>query len=253
MGATETFVFTVDASTMATLGSITLDGTIDVTDQSTAQMSSDNDATLVDTWDVIGAVAAVRTVDAVDAQVAQGGTGYPVSVTVENTGLAGYSISTATLSFTGTADRTSEYTVMPDPGNPMNIAAGATETLNFTADVALMATIEGITIDAGVTGMTTVSAAPVDDADADVTDMWIVVTCNAPNCGDCNGDTMLTILDALLAAQHSAGLTTLMGTAFSNCNVIGALEPDPGATVTILDALTLAQAAAGLPVTLTCC
>ena len=64
---------------------------------------------------------------------------------------------------------------------------------------------------------------------------------------------MVTILDALVAAQNAASLVALSGAAFSNCNVIGLLEPDPGAVVDILDSLTLAQFAAGLPVTLMCC
>ena len=63
----------------------------------------------------------------------------------------------------------------------------------------------------------------------------------------------VSILDALVAAQHSAGLIVLTGVDFSNCNVFGALEPDPTADVSILDALNLAQSAAGLSVMLICC
>ena len=63
----------------------------------------------------------------------------------------------------------------------------------------------------------------------------------------------MTILDALVAAQHAGGLVTLTGVDFTNCNVLGLVEPDPGAVVDILDALRLAQFAAGLPVMLMCC
>ena len=66
-------------------------------------------------------------------------------------------------------------------------------------------------------------------------------------------DLVVTILDALVAAQHAAGLITLTGIDFTNCNVFGLLEPDPAAVVDIIDALSLAQFAAGLPAVLTCC
>jgi hypothetical protein len=78
-------------------------------------------------------------------------------------------------------------------------------------------------------------------------------SCPLTLCGDCNQDGQVTILDALGAAQSSAGIITLGPVQFSNCNVTGLLEPDPSATVDILDALTIAQVAAGLGVSLTCC
>ena len=59
--------------------------------------------------------------------------------------------------------------------------------------------------------------------------------------------------DALLAAQQAAFLVTLTATGFSNCNVSGAVEPDPAASVNILDALIIAQIAAGLAPTFACC
>jgi hypothetical protein len=77
--------------------------------------------------------------------------------------------------------------------------------------------------------------------------------CPVSLCGDCNADGSISILDALRAAQANVGLTTLTPEQFSNCNVTGAVEPDPGAAVTILDALAIAQSAAGLGVVLTCC
>jgi hypothetical protein len=252
-GGTEVLAMMVDVSPMATLGTITLDGTIDVVDQVTMAPSTATGAAMTDTWDVVGAVAEVRTVDTPVTTVSQGGTGYPVTVDVENIGLNPVRLSALTLTFTGSADRTPEYLVTPDPANPAVIAPATTESFAFSVDVDPAATIETITLDAGFAGTDDVSGAPVNDADSDVTDSWDVVPCAASLCGDCNGDMTLSILDALLAAQHAAAIVTLTGTQFSNCNVIGLLEPAPGAVVDILDALTLAQAAAGLPVTLTCC
>jgi hypothetical protein len=49
--------------------------------------------------------------------------------------------------------------------------------------------------------------------------------------GDCNQDGMVNILDALFASQGDVGLVSLNATQFSNCNVTGALEPNPGAVV----------------------
>lgn len=71
-------------------------------------------------------------------------------------------------------------------------------------------------------------------------------------CGDCDGNGMINILDALLAAKYDTMLATLTPQAFSACNVQGALEPDPGADVTILDALWIAQHVIGLR-GLSCC
>jgi hypothetical protein len=192
-------------------------------------------------------------VDTAATTVILGQTGVPVTVDVENlTGSLVDSL-TATLSFTGTADRTSEYTVTPDPANPTSVAAGATETLLFHVDVSPGATEEIITLDADAAGFDTGAAVAVQVTGADVTDTWEVLGCQAPSCGDCSGDLTVSILDALFAAQHAAGLITLTGTDFSNCNVTGTFEPDPTAAISILDALTLAQFAAGLLPALTCC
>ena len=65
-------------------------------------------------------------------------------------------------------------------------------------------------------------------------------------CADCDGTMTVTILDALVAAQHSAGLIVLTGTQFVSCDV------DLTSSVTILDALVIAQVAAGLPAALMC-
>ena len=198
-------------------------------------------------------MALVRTVDAPDATVAAGSTAHPVSVSVENAGMNTLDVTTVDLSFTGSADRTAEYTVSPAPTNPIAIASGATEVFDFLVDVSPAATLELVTLDAEFHGIDQVTMAMADDLDSDLTDTWDVLGCIAPMCGDCNGDMTLSILDALVAAQNAAALIVLTGVDFTNCNVIGTLEPAPGAAVDILDALTLAQAAAGLPISLVCC
>jgi hypothetical protein len=79
-------------------------------------------------------------------------------------------------------------------------------------------------------------------------------TCPPPAlCGDCNLDTLFTILDALTAAQIAAGLVTPSADQFHRCNVQGLVAPSVGAVVDVLDSLALAQNAVGLPVTLHCC
>ena len=68
-----------------------------------------------------------------------------------------------------------------------------------------------------------ISAMLVFDAHADQTDTWNLAPCAVPVCGDCTGDGVVSILDALAAAQHSAGLSVLVGPRFTACNVFGAL------------------------------
>jgi hypothetical protein len=252
-GATETFIFDVDVGALATLGTITVDGVIEVIDPTTMVTARDAGADTPDSWGVVSAAAAVRVVDAVPMTVSQGSAGHPVSVTVESLGLNPIIPLGVALSFTGTADRTLEYSVAADPGNPTFLAAGATETWRFTVDVSPMATVETITIDASFGGLDAVQGTVLIDQGADVTDTWDLATCAVSLCGDCNQDGVVSILDALVGAQHAAGLVVLAGMPFTACNVIGLLEPDPGALVDILDALTIAQSAAGLPATLTCC
>jgi hypothetical protein len=65
-------------------------------------------------------------------------------------------------------------------------------------------------------------------------------------CGDCNLDAAVTILDALVAAQISAGLLVPTQAQQGCCDV------DSSMNIAIIDALLIAQDAAGLVVTLMC-
>jgi hypothetical protein len=68
-------------------------------------------------------------------------------------------------------------------------------------------------------------------------------------CGDCDLDGDVDVLDALDAARHGIGLTTLVGAAFDNCDV----QPDHGnGEVNVLDALPIAQFSVGIRPALLC-
>lgn len=136
------------------------------------------------------------------AVVAQGDQ-VTVQVTVDNPGGNTANLSGTTLSFTGTVDRGSEYTVTPDGGNPTSIAGGSSEVLTFTVDVALAASLETILIDADVTGTDAVSGASIADSGATTTATWtVVMSAGVP------GTSPLT--RALLALFMVAGILILL-------------------------------------------
>lgn len=93
---------------------------------------------------------------------------------------------------------------------------------------------------------------PIQPMNAGSADVFITIIDDSLLCGDCNGDGVVSILDALIAAQHAAGLYTITGDDFTRCNVTGLLEPDPAAVVDILDALFIARYSAGFPTSLVC-
>jgi hypothetical protein len=251
-----TLSFVVDVDSLATEETITVNGTIDATLATSGTPVTGNGADTPDQWDVVGARPEVRLVDAVATQVPQGASGEPVHLTVENVGLTDWVPGAIALSFVGTADHSSEYTVTADPANPTLVAAGATEILTALVDVSPTATAGVITIDvAQLDGSDVVTGRTQGDTGADVTDTWEVLSCSILLCGDCDLNGTLSILDALLAARVDAGLELsppVGSQQFNHCNVSGVPFPDPGAIITILDALELARAAAGL-ITVTCC
>lgn len=190
----------------------------------------------------------VDVVDTAPTTVMQGQTGILVTMSVSNPGGVDADNLTGTLTFTGVADRTAEYTVTPDPGNPTTIGPGGLETLQFTVDVSPAATMETITLDGSADAIDSLGGGPINDTGANTTDSWDVVRwCVAPVCGDCSGDNVVDILDALLAAQHAALLVTLTGPQLDACDVDSSLAVD------ILDGLMIAQYSALLPITLSCC
>ena len=70
----------------------------------------------------------------------------------------------------------------------------------------------------------------------------------AQQCGDCDGDGVVTVLDALAAMGHEAGLLPVLGMNFVRCNVDGPPGGDgrAGAIVDAVDALVIAMRSASI-------
>ena len=104
--------------------------------------------------------------------VTQGQTGITVSMSVQNLGSNPITNLQGILSFTGLADRTSEYTVTPSASNPTTLPGNATVTLTYLVDVSPAASLETITIDGTVSGE--VNGTPVSASGAQSPDSWTV-------------------------------------------------------------------------------
>jgi hypothetical protein len=141
-------------------------------------------------------------------------------------------------------------TVMPGISLPLATPVSLLFVYDFTATASGAAppSTYDVTVTNLVTGGTVVTPGGVPSGSAVVD-----VRCPVTSCGDCNGDGIINIVDALFAAQHAVSIIVLTGVDFSNCNVVGLTEPDPGAVVDVIDALNVAQVSAGLPVMLACC
>lgn len=107
--------------------------------------------------------------------VSRGETGILVEMTVHNAGTQRAVINNVGLRFTGSADRTSEYNVIPDAGNPTVIDPGDSEVFRFLVDVALNATVEHIEIGGFVEGEDYYSGNPISDYTVDSPDSWDVL------------------------------------------------------------------------------
>ena len=111
-----------------------------------------------------------------------------------------------------------------------------------STDFPLVNPFQGMLAGAGLAG-----------ARSDVFVTKLRLSCPGLDCGDCNLDGSVDVIDSLRAAQHSVGLVTLSGLAYTQCNVHGALALQPGAAVDVLDAFAIAEVAVGLNVLLICC
>lgn len=172
------------------------------------------------------------TFDTVDAE------SNPLEITFEFDAGSGFTPATATA---GSALPSPAMGVPPQTGNTFEWDVGA-DIVGSASGVLFR-----ITVDDGFGG-SNVCAVQVN--------VLGIGLCPSPgDCGDCNMDGILNILDSLTASQAAAGIVTIMpGTLqFNSCNVNGAVEPAPGASIDVLDSLRIAQAAAGLPAMLACC
>ena len=114
----------------------------------------------------------ILSVNTTPEKVSRGQTGITVTMSVQNLGSSTITNLQGALTFTGTVDRTAEYTVTPSASNPTFLAANATATLTFTVDVSAAASLETITLNGTVTGE--VNGSPVSATGASQPDSWIV-------------------------------------------------------------------------------
>jgi len=179
-GTTGTFSFTVDVSGTATTGElITIDGTIYGTDANSAALLSDSSALTPDSWTVqLPANLSINTISTVPTTVSQGQTNITVTMTVDNLGGNSATITSASLLFyKGVADKSDEYTITSNTGNPTSIAGGTMGVVFiFTVDVSPTATEGLITIQGTISGTDDVTSNPTSDSDALFPDSWTVQT-----------------------------------------------------------------------------
>ncbi|MBI4869591.1 MAG: hypothetical protein HY816_21855, partial [Candidatus Wallbacteria bacterium] len=174
-GDSANFDFTVTVGASATAESITIDGSVTGTDANSAGALSDTSATTTDGWTVqVPASLRLDSIATTPTLVSRGQTGLVVQMSVTNPGGAAANLTGASLVLTGSADRTSQYTITADGTNASSLAGGATATLKFTVTVGASATAESITIDGSVTGTDANSAGALSDTSATTTDGWTV-------------------------------------------------------------------------------
>ncbi|RIK55961.1 hypothetical protein DCC62_30800, partial [candidate division KSB1 bacterium] len=178
-----TLSFTVSVNPGAALELITLNGTI-AGDISGTPVSANN-AGNKDTWTVQRpANLAIQSVTAVRDTVSRGQTNLSVTVRIANnlgiSNSAGASVDSVRLRFRqGPLDKTGDYIVAANAGNPTIIAGNDARDFTFTVNVGLGATLGAITLDAEVYGKDANSLAPKTDLNATTTDSWVVIEGNA--------------------------------------------------------------------------
>ncbi|MDZ7304104.1 MAG: hypothetical protein ONB44_18415, partial [candidate division KSB1 bacterium] len=114
----------------------------------------------------------ITDVTTVPATVSRGQQGISVGMTVRNLSSAPITDLTGQLTFTGSANRTGEYTVVPSPGNLTTLPGNSTTQLLFNVEVSNGATLETVTINGSVSGK--IDGTVVNDNEATQTDSWTV-------------------------------------------------------------------------------
>jgi hypothetical protein len=111
----------------------------------------------------------INSISATPVNVSRGQQGISVVMAVENLSASQITNVAANLTFTGSQDRTSDYT---QSNSPPNIPAGQTRNITFTVGVNANAALEAITISGAVTGE--IGGVPVSAPQPSPTDSWTV-------------------------------------------------------------------------------
>lgn len=176
-GATQTLLFDVDVSTIATVDTITIAGSVSGTIDGTSV--TDNVVETPGGWRVqLPAVPRITVVTA-PATVAQGQRNIPVSVKIENrSGFANVApllVDQVRLIFrNGATDVTAQYVQVARGTNPDTISGGGSGVFDFLVDATASADMGQITIDAQFNGRDINSKQAVNDNGADTPAIWEV-------------------------------------------------------------------------------
>lgn len=181
--STRSLSFDVTVKPGAALELITLNGNVSGTINGTPV--STNNANNKDSWTVLRpANLTVQSVTTARDTVARGQTGIAVTVRiVNNLGISNSAaavIDSVRLRFTqGPLNKTGDYIVAANAGNPTVIAGNDAKDFSFIVNVGLGAATGAITIDAAVYGKDSNSVALTSDLNATTTDSWVVIEGNA--------------------------------------------------------------------------
>ncbi len=177
-----TLNYLVTVSTTATLETIAIDGTVSGTVSGTPV--SKTGANLPDNWQVLRAAQlTIQTVSTSVDTVARGQNNLAVTVRVSNNlgqqNSSFAAIDSVRLRFRqGAANKSGDYTITPNGGNPTTISGNSTADFSFVVNVNLGATLGDIVIDAEAYGRDANSGAAANDLNAATTDDWTVIAGN---------------------------------------------------------------------------
>jgi len=181
--STRSLSFDVTVKPGAALELITLNGNVSGTINGTPVSS--NNANNKDTWTVLRpANLTVQSVTTARDTVARGQAGIAVTVRIANnlgiSNSAAAVIDSVRLKFSqGPLNKTADYIVAANAGNPTVIAGNEAKDFSFIVNVGLGATTGAITLDAAVYGKDSNSVALTSDLNATTTDSWVVIEGNA--------------------------------------------------------------------------
>lgn len=177
-GSRQTLSFLVSVGTVALNDSITLDAW--VSGYAGTSLVSDSSADQTDKWRVqTPAQFVISKVEAFADTVSQGLGNVSVAMTVKNTGEATALISQPLLKFWSVNENRNlpaDYQVFPSGTNPGSISGLQPARLNFSLNVSSTATLGRVLLNGSISGSDSNSSRVIDDAEADTTDAWQVVS-----------------------------------------------------------------------------